>query len=156
WQKCPDFPERAGAVASGADRASPTRFGTANCACEHPGDTLMRPLLGGAMTAPDIISATRIGDVWGALGGGELRNGRGRAWWRGGDGFNISLSDTKGVWYDHVTGDGGGVLDLVQNVRGGTRREALRWLADYAGVPLDNRPLRGQELAEYAQRRRAA
>jgi hypothetical protein len=31
---------------------------------------------------------------------------------------------------------GGGVLDLVQEVRGGTHRESLFWVAELAGVPL--------------------
>jgi hypothetical protein len=60
------------------------------------------------------------------------------------------------VWYDHRDGIGGGVLDLLVHVRGGTCAEALRWLADYARVPLDDRPLTRHERAKYEQRHQAA
>jgi len=88
--------------------------------------------------AAEIVARIPVSEVWRGLGGGELRHGRGRAFWRKGDGFNVALSDKKGVWYDHATGEGGGVLDLVQRVLGCDRKAALRWLADYAAVPLQD------------------
>jgi len=27
--------------------------------------------------------------------------------------FHVSLNDTKGTWFDHAAGAGGGLLDLV-------------------------------------------
>ncbi len=101
----------------------------------------------------DIISAVKISDVYRALGGGELHHERGRAFWRDGQGFNVSLNDKRGVWHDFATGDGGGVLDLVQRARGTTKADALRWLADFAGVPLKDRAWSPQERARFAQER---
>jgi hypothetical protein len=72
------------------------------------------------------------------LGGGELRSGRGRAWWRNGDGWSVSVDAQRGMCYDHRDGIGGGVLDLVMHVQGGTRGDALRAVADMAGVTLDD------------------
>jgi hypothetical protein len=74
------------------------------------------------------LADVRILDVWGALGGNDLRRGRGRAFWRNGDGFNVSLDAKRGLWHDFVTGEGGGVAALVQAARGCDRREALQWL----------------------------
>ena len=65
------------------------------------------------MTAPGIISAARISEVWRALGGGELRHGRGRTWWRDGNGRSVSVDDQRGVWCDHRDGISRGVLDLL-------------------------------------------
>lgn len=100
----------------------------------------------------DIVSRIRISEVWRALGGGELHRSRGRAFWREGDGFNVSLNDSKNVWHDFASGEGGGLLDLVLQVNGGTRSEALRWLADFAGTPLE-RGFGAHERAEYARER---
>jgi hypothetical protein len=66
------------------------------------------------------------------------------------------LNDEKGCWHDFVAGEAGGVLALVQRVRGGTRAEALRWVADLAGVTLDDRPATVRDRAALAQRRAAA
>lgn len=102
--------------------------------------------------APEIISSVQISQVWRALGGGELRHGHGRAFWRGGDNPQaVSLNDDLGVWFDHVEGKGGGVLDLVQLVQGSRRGEALRWVADLAGIPLDERQFTPLERHQYAQ-----
>jgi hypothetical protein len=83
-----------------------------------------------------IIDRANITDVWHRLGGGELRNGRGRAFWRVGDGLNVSVDCERGLWRDFVSGDGGGVLDLIATVRGGTRADAAKWLeAELGGGP---------------------
>jgi len=63
---------------------------------------------------------------------------RARATWRGGDGWSVSLDDSRGVWHDFVSSEGGGVLDLVSMVRGGTRQSALKWLAESTGVTLNS------------------
>lgn len=105
--------------------------------------------------AAEILSAVKISRVWQALGGPALRHGRGPAFWRGGDGLSVSVNDSKGVWHDHAGGDGGGVLSLVARVRGGDRQESLKWLADYAGVTLDESPLSTEDKAHWAAERRA-
>ena len=106
------------------------------------------------MTARDLLDRTVITDVWVALGGGPLRHGRGKAFWRGGDAHNISLDEAKAVWFDHAHGTGGGVLALIQTVLGCDRRDALRWLANHHNVQLDGRrPLTSQEKRAYAIRR---
>ena len=110
------------------------------------------------MRARDVVDRASITGVWAALGGGELRHhGRGRAWWRDGDGYSIALGETKSCWYDHAHGSGGGVLDLIQVARDCDRRDALRWFADHLGVTLDDRqPLTRDEKSHYAQRRSLA
>jgi hypothetical protein len=103
------------------------------------------------MTAADVVSGVRIADVWRALGGGELRHGRGRAWWRNGDGYSVALDEARDRWFDHRDGGGGGVLGLIQHVRGGSRADAVRWLADWRCVRLD-----GDAPPSPADRRRHA
>jgi hypothetical protein len=103
--------------------------------------------------ASAICAAVRISPVYEALGGPKLRGNRGPAFWRDGDGYNVTLNDTKNAWHDFASGEGGGVLDLIQKVRGGTRAEALRWLADLTGILLVNRQLTPRERAEYTRER---
>jgi hypothetical protein len=105
------------------------------------------------MTAAEIVGHARIMQVWHALGGGEIRRGRGQAWWRRGDGWSVSLRDDRGAWYDHRDNIGGGVLDLIQHVRGGSRADALRWLADWYALPLDGAQLSPEERRRYAHAR---
>jgi len=81
------------------------------------------------------FAAVPIIDVWRALGGGELRRGRGRAFWRGGDGWHVAIAPDKGTWFDFSRGEGGGVLDLVERARGCDRAAAVAWLREFAGVP---------------------
>src|SRR5216684_3790947 len=106
------------------------------------------------MTAADIIGATTITQVWVAQGGDPPKHGRARAFFRNGDNPQaVSLNDAKGCWYDHRDGVGGGVLDLIQHVLGCDRRLALRWLADFTGLPLEDRPLTPMARREDARRR---
>lgn len=96
--------------------------------------------------ANEIIANVKISDVYHALTAkAPRRTGpdrwRATAAWRGGDGLNVSLDDTRGLWHDFTTDEGGGVLDLVIRVRGGSRQDALRWVADLVGCPLDDHPL---------------
>ena len=94
----------------------------------------------GSRTAADLVRAVPISEVWQMLGGRPIRHGRGQAFWRNGDGWNVSLDDDRGVWHDYRDQVGGGVLDLVAHINGGTRADALKWLADVTGTPLDDRP----------------
>lgn len=107
----------------------------------------------------DILARVRISEVYRALIGIQPRRigpdtFRGPAAWRNGDGLNVSLDDCRGVWHDFVSDEGGGVLDLIQRVRGGSRADALRWCADLAGVPLSDEPLTPVERTHWAAERR--
>ncbi len=109
------------------------------------------PAAGNCGTGLD-FSQIRISEVWRALGGGELQHNRGRAFWRNGDGLNVSIDDAKNAFYDHRDGAGGGVLDLIQLVRGGFRAEAMEWLKAFAGV--DSGPA-GRPRARHTSAQRA-
>jgi hypothetical protein len=63
-----------------------------------------------------------------------LRGKRGRAFWRNGDGWNVSLDLERGTWYDHRDARGGGSLALVETALGCDRRSALQWLAANCGL----------------------
>ncbi|HEY3439465.1 MAG TPA: hypothetical protein VGK29_01880 [Paludibaculum sp.] len=100
------------------------------------------------------MGALSIVDVWQALGGGEIRQGRGRAFWRDGGGFNVAIDSGRGIWHDFVTNEGGGMVRLVQAARRCTKGEAFRWLADLAGIALT--PDSPARRARYAEARRDA
>lgn len=104
-------------------------------------------------SSAEVLASVVITEVFRGLGG-DLRHRRGRAFWRDGGGLNVSLDDNRGVWHDFVTNEGGGVLDLVVRARGGTRRDALHWVAEFAGVPLEDKALSSAERAEWAKERR--
>src|ERR1017187_9972046 len=104
-------------------------------------------------SASEILGRVRIIEVWRAPGGGELPHGRGRAFWREGDGYNVSLNDAKSTWFDHAAAEGGGLLALIQRVRGVTPADALRWCADLAGIALDSTPLSAADGARWAAER---
>lgn len=74
--------------------------------------------------------------------------------WREGKNFSISLDDDKNVFHDHVTGDGGGVVAFVQLVRGCDKKQAVEWLANFAGVPL--REQTATERRDWGRRMRAS
>jgi hypothetical protein len=106
----------------------------------------------------DVLASVRISEVYQALSGvAPRRTGsdiyRALAVWRGGDSLNVSMDDTKNVFHDFVDDSGGGVLDLVVRVRGGSRQDALKWLADFAGVPLQDQPLSAEERRRWAEER---
>ena len=93
------------------------------------------------MTATEVVNAVKISRVWRALGGSDPVHGRARGFYRDGDNPQaVALDDEKGCWFDHRDGIGGGVLDLIIRTRGGTRADALNWLADLIRVQLVDRP----------------
>jgi hypothetical protein len=107
----------------------------------------------------EILARVKISEVYYALTGKQPRRvgsdaWRGAAVWRGGDGLNVSLNDTWNVWHDFTANEGGGVLDLVVRIRGCSRQDALRWLADFTGIPLDDRPLPPEQRQQCADERR--
>jgi hypothetical protein len=106
--------------------------------------------------ANQILSRVTISQVWCALGGDPPKRGRASAFWRVTRDLNVSLNDAKGAWFDHARGEGGGILDLVSHVRGCDRKEALHWVADLAGVPLEDGPLTPTEKRDYARARSQA
>ena len=106
--------------------------------------------------AYEIVSRARITEVWQALGGDSPKFGRAPAFWRKTRDRNVGLNDDKGGWYDFAHNEGGGVLDLIQHVRGGSRKEALEWLAGLLCIPLDDRPLTEAQKRQYARQRAAA
>lgn len=110
------------------------------------------------MTAHELVARTDIARVVIELGGPELVGGRMPAFWRVTDDPNVSVDQAKGLWFDHAAGVGGGVLDLIQSVRGCDRRSALQWLADVHGVSLDqnSRPAGPDSLARWRTAERLA
>lgn len=106
-----------------------------------------------------ILAGTKISQVYHALVGKEPRRTgsstfRAAAIWREGDGHNVSLDDARGLWHDFAANEGGGVLDFVIRIRGGSRQDALRWVADFVGYQLDDRPFSATERARWARQRR--
>lgn len=106
--------------------------------------------------AAAVLQAVNIADVWQALGGAPLRHGhgRGQAFWRDGDGWNVSLNIAKGTWFDHRDNVGGGILDLVALILGVSKPDALRWVANLAGIQLEERSLSPEDRARWARGRR--
>ncbi len=103
------------------------------------------------MTAGEILERVTITEVWEALGGSPPRFRRASAFWRETKDLNVSLNDEKGAWYDHARGEGGGVLDLVMHIRGGSRADALEWIAERFCLPLEGRELTPAERRRYAR-----
>jgi hypothetical protein len=106
-------------------------------------------------SVPDIIAATTITEVWRALGGDPPKHDRARAFYRNGDGQSVALDDHMNAYYDFRDGTGGGILHLIQRVKGGTRSDALKWLSEFTGIPLDGAQTATQR-AEYVRRRERA
>ena len=61
-------------------------------------------------------------------------NTRAVATWRGGKNPSVSIDDAKGVWHDHVAGNGGTVIDAYIAIEGGTPLEAIQTLGDRYNV----------------------
>jgi hypothetical protein len=109
------------------------------------------------VTLNEAIAAVRITEVFTALGGAPLRHGRGRAFWRDGDGYNIALDDRKNAWCDHAHGKGGGVLDLIQTALTCDRAGAVAWLASTFSLDINQaRPLTLVEKRRYVDARAKA
>ncbi len=111
--------------------------------CEQPGACPMSTL-----------ESVNIGEVWQRLGGDELRRGRGRAFWRGGDGWSVSVDVEGGRWFDFVAAGGGGVLMLAQTALSCDRSAALAWLEAEGFIEPNRLPT--EERREYARKREAA
>lgn len=108
--------------------------------------------------ARDVLDRVKISAVYTALTGIAPRR-CGRDTWRapavaGDNQDRISGDDARGVWHDFRDDSGGGVLDLIVQLRGGSRADALRWVAEFAGVPLDDKPFSAEDRARWAAERR--
>lgn len=113
----------------------------------------------GTSQVSDVLAAVKISRVYAALTAKHPRpcgtnRFRAQATWRRGENLSVSINDSKSTWFDHAAGEGGGVLDLVSRVRGGGRRDSLRWLSEFAGVPLNDRPMSNEDGEAWVQRRR--
>jgi hypothetical protein len=88
----------------------------------------------------EIIDSLSFDTVWQSLGGGALQgrgeNRRARAFWRNGDGLSVAVDLRTKVWRDHVSGDGGGMVDLVMVAHSCDRGTAWGWLSELSGIPL--------------------
>ena len=111
----------------------------------------------GSAALDDLLSRTSITEIARTLGLEPDRCGRCRATYRAGrSSTSLSLDDRRGVWYDHGTGRGGGVLALIQAALGCDRRAAVAWLADYHGVTLGRTdPTSARRLAARRESARA-
>jgi hypothetical protein len=106
-----------------------------------------------AFRAAQIAGAVRISAILAAHGIQALKS-RFPAAWRNGQGYNVDFDDDRGVWHDFVTGEGGGILDLVGKLRGCSRKEALHWLAGFAGYALPGQPWSATERQKWLNARR--
>ena len=106
------------------------------------------------MTARQLLDRADILEVWVGLAGGPLRRNRGCAFWRGSESYSVSISSERNVFFDFGPGEGGGVLALVQMVRGCDRRDALVWLGNLYHADLDDCSLSIEQRRAW-QRRRA-
>ena len=82
--------------------------------------------------------------------GVTVRGGRCVAAWRGGDGWNVSVDDESGKWYDHAGNSGGSVIDLCMAIERCDFQAAVRSLAARYGVA----PLAASERAAAWRRSR--
>ena len=56
---------------------------------------------------------------------------------------SIAVDLDKGVWHDHETGTGGGVLDLIQRETGLRNGAALAWLHDELHIEIERKEAKG-------------
>jgi len=65
---------------------------------------------------------------------------------------SLSVDLTKGTWFDHEAGEGGGLIDLVKHHTGGTGQDASLWLQEHGVLLGNHRPpaARKTQVATYA------
>ena len=87
-----------------------------------------------------VLSGARISDVAKALGY-EPKHGRITAPWRKTKDCNVGVNDAKNTYCDYADGNrGGGLLDFISRIQGCSNQDALKWLADFQGIALDDQP----------------
>ena len=72
--------------------------------------------------------------------------------YRFGNKGSLSVDLVKGVWTDHQTNEGGGVLALIERERGLKGREAIAWLKEKGFQIDDNRPAQAGSNRRYEPR----
>jgi len=92
-----------------------------------------------------IIRAAKLSAVYGALTGKMPHPAGQDKWrapapWRDGENASVAIDDAKGVWFDHVANEGGGIVDLVVRIKGGSPRDAMQWLSEHTGHALTTTP----------------
>lgn len=78
------------------------------------------------------LKALPIADYLHHIGINVPQRGNICATWRGDSNPSVSINTTKNVWYDHGTGEGGSVLDLVMRVENCDFNEACRKVEDFS------------------------
>ena len=80
-------------------------------------------------------NAIDIRDLWRDLGGGRLtKDGRGRAFWRDGKDFNVSVGKKGNNFKDFVSGEGGGTIHLAALAWGVSDSDAAKRLREEYGA----------------------
>jgi hypothetical protein len=82
------------------------------------------------MSTPSVYQRVPLRDVWPELGGGDIRRGRGQAFWRDSHDWNVSVDLDRDLFFDHV---GGGPVTLAMTALDCSAREAGRWLREHFG-----------------------
>jgi len=95
-----------------------------------------------------MVPHSRISEVIAALGGPEVIKGRCRAWYRDGkSSTSLSIDDERGVWFDHGTARGGGVVRLVEVALDVNRQHAFDWLRKRYGIAKPDPAMRTRRQA---------
>ncbi len=85
------------------------------------------------------IDLQRIPDIVRAVLGEPNKAMSTKTAWRYGGKGGLSIDLTKGVWFDHKSGENGGVLALVVRVgQAATLADAAQWLRDQGLLPADH------------------
>lgn len=105
-------------------------------------------------TKPDTLSLARdrFAEISANLLGEPTQKTRTEyRWGRQGSFAAIVAGPKRGVWRNHETGEGGGIVALVQSVRSCNTRDAMQWLADFTGQDRPPSPHRIRPDIEVAQ-----
>lgn len=78
------------------------------------------------------LKSVAIGDYLHAIGHDVAGRKNIVAFWRGDNNPSVSIDHNKNVWYDHGTGEGGSVIDLVMKIEGCSFSEACKRLEDFS------------------------
>lgn len=78
------------------------------------------------------LKSVAIGDYLHAIGHDVAGRKNIVAFWRGDHNASVSIDHNKNVWYDHGTGEGGSVIDLVMKIEGCSFSEACKRLEDFS------------------------
>ena len=106
-----------------------------------------------ANSISEIVRACDIRHVADTFGS-KRRGNRCPAVWRNSNDLNVSLDPAKGLFFDHVAGEGGGIVRFVELCAGLDRAAAVGWLSQFTGIGLPEET--PGERAEWARRRKAA